>query len=70
MVEEGEKEFSRQDLIPVVAGFLVFVLSVALSFENDFSRYHLVVLSVSLLFVLIAASYVYFYEDRGISWKS
>ena len=70
MVEEGKKEFRRQDLIPVVAGFLVFVLSVALSFENDFSRYHLVVLSVSLLFVLVTASYVYFYEDRGISWKS
>jgi cobalt/nickel transport system permease protein len=70
MVEDRKMEFGRKTFMPAVAGFLVFALSVALSFENDFSRYHFFVFGVSLLFVVVATSYVYFYEDRGLFWKN
>jgi cobalt/nickel transport system permease protein len=68
---EGEKKgFSQKDFIPVVIGISILVLSVVLRFENDFNGYRVFVLIVSVLFVFIAASYVYFNRDRGVSWKS
>jgi cobalt/nickel transport system permease protein len=68
---EGEKKgFSQKDFIPVVIGISILVLSVVIRFENDFNGYRVFVLIVSVLFVFIAASYVYFNRDRGVSWKS
>jgi cobalt/nickel transport system permease protein len=70
MAELESKKLGKGDAAPILIGILVFALSLADYIRNDFSKYYIYALVVSILSVVITVSYAYIQKNRGLNWKN